>query len=178
MSSLSQFIGGGGKLRYQEFTASGTFNPSAKLLANGGQVFLDLRAGGGGGSGSNISTTVGCGGGNSRHRVPFTVSGATTVTIGAGGAAGSLGNPGSNGGASSFGALTVVGAEGGLLIRPGSGSGNEGTQGSVGFWGANSAFTAAQIIACVSTSLTANTGTGGGPSEAGKVGSCTVWWFE
>ena len=47
MSNLSDFISrGGGKLRYQEFTSSGTFTPSAALLANGGQCYYELIGGG------------------------------------------------------------------------------------------------------------------------------------
>ena len=56
MSTLSQFLaGGGGKLKYQEFiSSSGTFTPSSKLLANGGQVWV-LGVGGGGSGGGGQS---------------------------------------------------------------------------------------------------------------------------
>jgi hypothetical protein len=51
MSTLSQFFGtsatGGGKFRYQEFTSSGTFIPSAGLIANGGQCWVMIIGGGG-----------------------------------------------------------------------------------------------------------------------------------
>jgi hypothetical protein len=50
MSNLSQFmVSGGGKLRFQEFTSSGTFTPSAALLAKGGYVWVEMAGGGGGG---------------------------------------------------------------------------------------------------------------------------------
>ena len=52
-SGVFQTSGGGGKLRYQEFTASGTFTPSAALLAAGAireegdaLVLSNLRFGG------------------------------------------------------------------------------------------------------------------------------------
>lgn len=118
MSVLSQFLsGGGGKLRYQDFTASGTFTPSTQLLANGGQVMVFLVGGGGGGGGGQSNTSNGRGGGGGGGQVkfvPFTVSAATTVTIGAGGTGGTYpGTPSGTGGTTSFGALTAVGGGGG-----------------------------------------------------------------
>ncbi len=177
MSTYSQFFGGG-KLRYQEFTASGTFTPSATLLANGGQVFLDLRGGGGGGQYVNTGgVQVPMQGGSSKHLTNYTVTGATTVTIGAGGA-----YPGGTGGSSSFGTLTVVGANGSTIgagYFGSDGSGNEGLAGQVGLLGANSSFNGPQAFGPGGTnSLTANTGAGGSFNTAGKAGYCRVWWFE
>ena len=64
MSNLSQFLAsGGGKLRYQEFTSSGTFTPSAALLANGGQCYYELIGGGGSGAIGNFSSCGGDAGG-------------------------------------------------------------------------------------------------------------------
>jgi len=89
MSYLSQFMsGGGGKLRYQEFTANGTFTPPTQLLANGGQCLVQLvggGGGGGGGTGSACTNGAGPGGGGGAGALlirPVTVSAAVTVTIG------------------------------------------------------------------------------------------------
>ena len=112
MSNLSQFLssGGGGKLRYQDFTSSGTFTPSAALLANGGQCYYELI--GGGSSGSIGTSLPGIGGNAGEYKTGvITVTGPVTVTIGAGGAAvasvsGTIaGNAGS---ASSIGALATA----------------------------------------------------------------------
>jgi hypothetical protein len=62
MSVLSQFTGSV-KLRYQEFLSTGTFTPSAKLLANGGQVEVFMVGGGAGGGSSNAGSFTGGGGG-------------------------------------------------------------------------------------------------------------------
>ena len=167
MSLLSDFAGGGAKFRYQEFTASGTFTPSAKLLANGGQVMLDLRGGGGGGAVSDVGK-----GGNSKHVAPYTVSGATTVTIGAGGAANATG------GSSVFGTLTVTGGAPGSGTVSGAGSGNEGSSPIPDFYGSNSGWTAAQYVGIGVNSTLANTGHGGAATSSGKSGYCRVMWWE
>ena len=117
MSNLSDFISrGGGKLRYQEFTSSGTFTPSAALLANGGQVYYELIGGGGSGAISNFSS---CGGDAGGYKTGvITLTGAETVTIGAGGAAvsGTVSTAGNAGSASSIGSLvTASGGAGGPL---------------------------------------------------------------
>lgn len=119
MSVLSQFLTGGGLLKYQDFTASGTFTPSATLLANGGQVMVFLVGGGGGGGSGASGSSYGWGGGGGGGQVkfvPFTVSAATTVTIGAGGTApsGGTSTTGGTGGTTSFGTLTAVGGTGGF----------------------------------------------------------------
>ena len=143
MSNLSQFLAsGGGKLRYQEFTSSGTFTPSAALLANGGQCYIEA-IGGGGSGGVQISSGAGaasaCGGDAGAYICdPVTVSGAVTVTIGAGGTAVSLsgftGNTNGNaGGNTTFGALlTAPGGAGGRGDNAGNaGAGGKGA-GSIG----------------------------------------------
>lgn len=113
MSSASDFLGGGGKIRYQDFTSSGTFTPNTKLLSRGGQVLVLLVAGGGAGGGGTNTTTFGSGGDAGQLIERFvTVSGPVTVTIGAGGA-GVSGGTGNSGGDSSFGALlTATGGRG------------------------------------------------------------------
>lgn len=179
MSNLSDFIGGGaGKLRYQEFLTSGTFVPSAKLLANGGQVFVDLRGGGGAGGGP----TWGASGGSSKHVTHYTVTGNTSVVIGAGGTY--TGNTGGAGGTSSFGTLSVPGGGGGAyntsagINLGGKGSGNEGKAGQTMFYGVNSFYSNSQAVSFPSDSDMANSGIGGGAGEAGKAGYCRVWWYE
>lgn len=95
MGKLSeQFFlqGGGKKLRFQEFTASGTFTPSAKLLENGGECYALAIGGGASGTALRVtgSTPLGgsIGGDAGEHIEAFVkVTGAVTVTIGAGGAA-------------------------------------------------------------------------------------------
>lgn len=73
-------------LHYQEFTASGTFTPSAALLALGGVVTVHLWGGGGPGGDGGTNKTGGGGGGGAGQYIKkhLTVSaGAITVTIGA-----------------------------------------------------------------------------------------------
>ena len=113
MSNLSDFIGGGGggELRFQDFTASGTFTPSAALLAKGGQVYYELIGGGSSGAvGYSNAAAIGGDAGVYKTGV-ITLTGAESVTIGAGGAAVSAtatqtaGNAGSQ---SSIGALATA----------------------------------------------------------------------
>ncbi|MCX8008274.1 MAG: hypothetical protein N3A54_01065 [Patescibacteria group bacterium] len=106
MSSLLQFAAGLTK-RQQVFTSSGTFTPSARLLALGGWVEVTCVGGGGGGYiGGDIR--AGGSGGHVVRRI-VQVTGPVTVTVGAGGAGGSSPQQGGN---SSFG--TLVSAMGGL----------------------------------------------------------------
>ena len=112
MSNLSDLISaGGGKLRYEEFTSSGTFTPSAALLAKGGQVYYELIGGGSSGA-VGISSAAAIGGDAGVYKTGvITLTGAESVTIGAGGAAVSAtatntaGNAGSQ---SSIGALATA----------------------------------------------------------------------
>ena len=120
----------GGKLRYQEFTTSGTFTPSAKLIANGGQVTAILvGASGGNGGGDGGTSLLGRTGHPGEVRIlRVTVTGPTAVTIGAAGAGGTGGassgttnnpRPGSPGGSTSFGAAIAAGGPGGEVISNG-----------------------------------------------------------
>lgn len=105
--------GGGLKPKFQIFSASGTFTPSAGLLAAGGNITVKLWGGGGGGSQAYQYFSNGLGGTAGNYKeIPLNISSAQTVTIGAGGAGGvwSISNP-SNGGDSTFGSLLT--AEGG-----------------------------------------------------------------
>lgn len=112
MSNLSDFLAsGGGKLRYQEFTSSGTFTPSAALLAKGGQVYYELIGGGSSGAIGHASAAAIGGDAGVYKTGVITLTGAESVTIGAGGAAVSAtatntaGNAGSQ---SSIGALATA----------------------------------------------------------------------
>ena len=145
--NLSQFLSsGGGKLRYQEFTSSGTFTPSSRLIANGGQCFVTALAGAGSGGAARITSPTNLSqacGGDAGQLVEgmVTVSGATTVTIGAGGASvattgtSNFNTNGNDGADTTFGALlTAKGGKGGLAFdnavahsaRGGDGAGGQG----------------------------------------------------
>jgi len=75
-------VGGGKTLKYQEFTSSGTFTPTAAAISAGGvhQVFLV-----GGGERGN-GNAGGCGGEVIETYVTLTSTAGCAVTIGAGGA--------------------------------------------------------------------------------------------
>ena len=198
MANLSQFMAGG-KLRYQLFTSSGTFTPSSKLLANGGQVFLEMAGGGGGGGfGYNWGGifSAGGGGGSSFLKTATTVSALVTVLIGAGGQAGNSGNhagvgaiePG-DGGNTSFGSIVCYGGRKADAWRGGA-AGSQGQPGSNGIYvsgsvrqdgngGGSGGGGAGRLNG------EANTGGGGAgtsgiavTSGAGGSGYCLVYWFE
>lgn len=138
MSNLSDFISaGGGKLRYQEFTSSGTFTPSATLIANGGQAFFELIGGGSSGAISGQSACGGDAGGYKEGLITFPNTTPVTVTIGAGGAAvtGTTNIAGNAGSASSIGALAT--ASGGAAPPLPAGANNAGGgkgAGGIGFF--------------------------------------------
>ena len=104
--SPGRFIG------VQQFTASGTYTPTAGCKS----ALVELVGGGGGGGGCFLtsagSSSAGGGGGSggySRSIITNPVS--TVVTIGTGGTAGTVANPpvaGSNGGVTSFGSLVIA----------------------------------------------------------------------
>jgi hypothetical protein len=105
-----------GKLKYVEFRASGYFYPSAKLMANGGQVFV-LAVGGGQGGGSGNGSVGGSGGngmggaGGSVRTEITGVGGPTSILIGAGGLGQSVryGGQGADGGDTYFGSMLCPG---------------------------------------------------------------------
>jgi len=111
----------GGRIKkQQEFKVSGTFTPSAALLAAGGSVTVRCIGGGGGGGGSSSIS----GGGSSGMDITrvVVVTAPVTVTIGAGG------NPYQDGGNTKFGTLlTALGGKSGLTYCGGASSG-EGSQ--------------------------------------------------
>jgi len=102
-------------LNVQTFTASGTYTPSPGTT----RILLKGQGAGGGGGGALATAagqiSVGIGGAAGSIGESFITSGfaGATVTIGAGGTAGSIG-AGGNGGSSTFGALmTLTGGTGG-----------------------------------------------------------------
>lgn len=121
MSFISQFVSGNTtSFKSQIFTSSGTFTPSAALLASGGVVAIRMAGGGGGGGGGYPSgANAGAGGASSYWEGFTTVSGAVSVTIGSGGSAGvtddnfSTRTNGSAGGTTTFGSVSVAGGGGG-----------------------------------------------------------------
>lgn len=121
----------------QSFTSSTTYTPTS-----GKTTFLVFATGGGGGSGSSDSglPSGGGGGGGTAIRV-YTAAemGANaTVSIGAGGTAGSV--SGSNGGAGGSTVFTPAGTGAAITGAGGSGSGLNGWAGAVGGGSTNSTF--------------------------------------
>lgn len=115
MSTLTQFIGG--RLRMQEFTASGTFVVPAGVTS----VWVTMCGGGGSGAvRTNTASAAATGGGSGffviQRPVSVTSGASITVTIGAGGTAVSTNGAlnGNAGGDTSFGSLTVSGGQAGL----------------------------------------------------------------
>lgn len=186
MSTLLGLLDAGGgsgalKPKFQIFAASGTFTPSAGLLAQGGVCLVHLV--GGGGNGGNGGEVCGGGGGGSGEykRTYLTLSAAQTVTIGAAGSSSTFGGlitaitgqTGNNGFSinqeGTGGAGGVAGSN--ATIRGGAGGssfiGRGGTAGSNSAGGAGGA----------------GAGGGGGSGNnyaggAGGAGYCLVEWWE
>ena len=175
--NISQFLSsGGGKLRYQEFTSTGPFTPSSRLIANGGQCFVTALAGAGSGGAARIASATNLSqacGGDAGQLVEgmVTVSGATTVTIGAGGASvattgtSNFNTNGNDGADTTFGALlTAKGGKGGVAFdnsithsaRGGDGVGSQG-----------------QYVTDTTTTLSARGGAGKNGKGGGGGGTAT-----
>jgi len=108
--------GGGVVQKFQEFTSSG--NWTAPTGVNAVEVLLVGGGGGsggvGGGGGTGYATGAGGGGGVRKEWISVTPGTNYTITIGAGGNAGTTGpNAGGSGGTTSFGNLISVGGGGG-----------------------------------------------------------------
>lgn len=170
--------GGSLKQRFQYFSASGTFYPTQAMLDAGGVLDLDMRAGGGGMSTLNGDHPFTCGG-NSKHVTKYQLTSLTpiTVTVGGGGAAGS---PGTAGGSTTFGTITVPGAPGGGNdSHPSMGTGNEGRAGNPSIRSPNSSWTGQVPTSGNASSVWAGSGCGGGiDSATGCSGSVLVSWWE
>lgn len=193
----------GSKLRYQEFASSGTFTPSAALIAAGGQVFFEGAGGGGGGAApynpgsGTVSEKTGTGGGGSYDYGVLTITSAQTITIGAGGAGGiyliNTDRNGANGGNTTIGALrTITGGTGGktrLLSGANAPGGSFGQPGRLGteftslFYGGEGgrgmgpggcANSGAGVLGGGGGGSAANSGAAG----AGGNGFVRFWWFE
>jgi len=104
---------------YHAFLSSGTFTPATALSCD----YLVVAGGGGGG----VTAGGGGGAGGYLYATGFNVSGASTVTIGAGGAAGAIGNT------SVFSSITAAGGGYGGQIGANGFQGASGGGGGTGF---------------------------------------------
>lgn len=108
-----------GTLTYKavEFFANGTFTPPQELLDAGGEAHVLLVGGGGGGGYGGLAETGesgGGGGGGEVLQAVYKFTGATTITVGNGGAGATTNAAqGTDGGDTSVGSLTVQGGGGG-----------------------------------------------------------------
>jgi len=118
--TTSSYSSGGITYSVRTFTATGTL-----VCSTAGLCDL-LLVGGGAGSGND-------GGGGAGDYVPITnmylASGSYTVTVGAGGAGGTVGNPGSNGGKTTLAGIVAVGGGGGAYIDEAQSGGSGGGTG-------------------------------------------------
>ena len=195
MLELTNLLAGGGSPpQFQDFTISGTFTPSPRLLEKGGTVMVVLFGGGsGGGAGAGHGAVP---------KVVFTkVTGPVSVVIGAGGLANTTSGPGGPGGTSQFGAITAPGAPGNSSVDTGGGGAASlafGSHGGIGLilpgigaacgGGSHNATSGALAEAYgggySSAHAPANLGGGGGSSgtvsnnKNGGSGRCFVIWWE
>lgn len=167
MSSLLQYIAGLVP-KQQIFTSSGTFTPSARLLALGGWVEVLCVGGGGGGYYPGTGNFMSGGGGGAVVKKIVQVSGNVTVTIGSGGTGGA--SP-TAGGTTTFGSLVSApgGQPGGTTYGGTSGNGlissNTGGSGAGG-----AAFAYPIVVAGSYTWSLGGTACSGGPNLYGYGG--------
>lgn len=112
MSSITGLIGGGGgglTPKFQEFNSSGTFTPSAALIAAGGYIEVFLVAGGAGTSPSQ----GGAGGEVLTKTMYLNSTSSISITIGSGGSSNNLGGNSSFAG-SSAGGINLTAKGGGF----------------------------------------------------------------
>jgi hypothetical protein len=174
--------------KFQEFTSSGTFTPSSALISAGGVIHVFLVAGGG--SNSNFSDAGSSGGEVLMKHMKLTNTTGCAVTIGAGGAAGTI----STGGNSSFAGASAGGvnitASGGIDI--GSNISNFSSPSYGGYWdnptqraqaGGQGVFGygaggKAQSGGSGFQVGKANSGQGAQRGQGAGSGYCLVTWFE
>ena len=143
---------------YHAFLTTGTFTPTFGLTCD-----VLVVAGGGGGSG---------GGGGAGGLLPFTsqsITGASTVTVGAGGAGtNNVTTNGSNGSDSRFAALTLVkGGGGGAHQASGGVAGSQGSGGGAGYDSAAGTATSGQGNSGGTATTSPQRGNGGGGGSVG-----------
>lgn len=181
MSNLSQFLGGGGgglTPKFQEFNSSGTFTPSQALIDAGGYIEVFLVGGGGSSNSYNYGPT---GGEAFLKSMYLTSTSGISVTIGAGGAAGTS----SNGGNSSFSGSSA----GGVNLTAKGGQANGAQQNSLGAtWGAEGGgqsagngylgYGAGGQYGSDGGVSTPKANSGQGSRSSGGSGYCLVKWYE
>ena len=160
---------------YHTFLSTGTFTPKKGLSCD------VLVVAGGGGSSSQYAGGAGAGG--VCHQTSRSVSTATTVTVGAGGARATTGNSlGSSGADSVFDTITALGGGGGSSPNISSGNGQSGGSGSGAAYNGSTGGTATQGSSGGATgygnaggaglnSGSQPAGGGGGAGTAGSAGS-------
>jgi hypothetical protein len=153
-TALGSFV----SVNVQKFAASATYTPSAGMV----WCSIEVWGGGGGGGGGETTTSGSCGGGGAGGYDKLVASAATigasqSVTIGAGGLAGSnTGGTGGTGGTTSVGALVqATGGTGGI-----GNTGSAGVAGGAGGVGSGGSYSA--------------TGQPGGP---GPYANAVAVWF-
>ena len=184
MSNLTDFFpsGGGGLTpKFEEFNASGTFTPTQALIDAGGYIEVFLVAGGGS---ENNSSEGGCGGEVLIKKMYLTSVSNITVTIGAGGNAGTNGSNSVFSGSAAGGSdLTASGGIGQYYqsLRLGSGwggvdSSNSMTAGSgtMGYGAGGSGNSRGGGV----REGKANSGQGSSGSLQAGSGYCLIKWYE
>jgi len=194
MSNFTDFFpaagGGGGIPKYQDFTSSGTFTPSAALIAAGGRVAY-LAVGGGQRGESNQNARGGAGGQVKWGFATLTGTTGCAVTIGAGGT-----SDGSNGGNTTIAfnsaggtAITSYGGVGGPRSEDGTnfganmyrgqgGVGGGASSGAFGFGAGGAAQENGTYFAAGTSSPGANTGSGSKEGNNAAAGFVRITWFE
>lgn len=159
MSLLSQFMmAGSAKMRFAEFTSSGTFTPTSGLIAQGGNCRVLLV--GGGASGTTNSQW----GGGRVLLQNLTITTPQTITIAAATSGDTFGNSSSIGGL-----LTATGGSTAFV----SFQGKSGSQGFYGFGGV----TNCGGTTSVNYNAIPNSG-GACTHNASGSGYCLIVWYE
>ena len=186
MADLTDFFGsgGGGGLtpKFQEFNSSGTFTPSAGLIAAGGYIEVFLVGGGSKGPGGGYRG--GPGGEVIMKKMYLTSVASVSVSIGSGAT-----STNTNGGDSSFSGSSAGGVD--VTALGGAGGGYQQYKFGAGFAGtSNGSVSAASGVLGYGAGGAGGTGDGGvyggrantgqGSSESRNAGSgyCLIKWYE